>query len=141
MPKLARLGRRPKLKTWHLKLDRDTKHPVMTSRRHFVASTMAAAGWYRLAPAPQSEIFALVLGTVQDGGLPQAGCYTPRCEAARRNPRYVASVALIDPDAERYYLVDATPDLTRQIDLIPGEAFRRRAGARRPFDCRRVKPI
>ena len=75
----------------------------MTSRRHFVASTMAAAGWYRLAPAPapapQSEMFALVLGTVQDGGLPQAGCYTPRCEAARRNPHYVASLALIDPNA------------------------------------------
>ena len=110
----------------------------MTSRRHFVASTMAAAGWYRLAPAPapapQSEMFALVLGTVQDGGLPQAGCYTPRCEAARRDPYYVASLALIDPNAERYYLVDATPDLTRQLDLIPGEAFRRRAQARRPFD-------
>ncbi|MCH8934843.1 MAG: MBL fold metallo-hydrolase, partial [Gemmatimonadetes bacterium] len=112
----------------------------MTSRRQFVASTMAAAGWYRLAPAPapapapQSEMFALVLGTVQDGGLPQAGCYTPRCEAARRDPYYVASLALIDPNAERYYLVDATPDLTRQLDLIPGEAFRRRAQARRPFD-------
>ena len=31
-------------------------------------------------------------------------------------------------------MVDATPDITRQIDLIPGAAFRARAAARRPFD-------
>jgi pyrroloquinoline quinone biosynthesis protein B len=79
-------------------------------------------------------MFALVLGTAQDGGLPQAGCYTQRCDAARRDPRYVASLALIQPSAERYYLVDATPDLTRQVDLIPEPGFRRRAQARRPFD-------
>jgi pyrroloquinoline quinone biosynthesis protein B len=71
---------------------------------------------------------------VQDGGLPQIGCYTARCERARTDPRYVASLALIEPEAERFYLVDATPDLTRQIDLIAEDAFRRRAQTRRPFD-------
>ena len=103
-----------------------------TPRRNFLASLLAAAGWYRFAP--QSDMYALVLGTAQDGGMPQTGCYTPRCEAARRDPRYVASMALIQPGAGRYYLVDATPDLTRQLDLIPGAAFRRRAQERRPFD-------
>jgi pyrroloquinoline quinone biosynthesis protein B len=46
----------------------------------------------------------------------------------------VASLALVEPDAQRFYLVDATPDITRQIDLIPEPAFRRRAAERRPFD-------
>ncbi len=92
---------------------------------------LAAAGWPLVS---QEEMFALMLGSVQDGGLPQIGCYTERCEAARRLHRYITSLALVEPSAERFYLVDATPDLTRQIDLIPGAAFRRRAEARRPFD-------
>ena len=82
---------------------------------------------------------ALVLGTAQDGGYPQVGCYTERCERGRAlhaegRGRYVASLALVEPAAERFYLVDATPDLTRQIDLITKPSFRRRAAERRPFD-------
>jgi pyrroloquinoline quinone biosynthesis protein B len=46
----------------------------------------------------------------------------------------VASLALVEPTEERFYLVDATPDVTRQIDLIPEPSFRRRAAQRRPFD-------
>ena len=82
------------------------------------------------------ELHALVLGSVQDAGLPQVGCYTPRCQRAREleEPRYVASLALVEPDADRFYLVDATPDITRQIDLIDAPTFRERAAARRPFD-------
>jgi len=75
-----------------------------------------------------------VLGTVQDGGLPQIGCYSERCERARGEPRYVTSLALIEPEAARFYLVDATPDITRQMDLIDEPAFRTRAAQRRPFD-------
>ncbi len=68
--------------------------------------------------------------------MPQVGCYAERCERARRreNPRYVASLALIDAERDRYYLVDATPDITRQLDLIDEPGFRERAGQRRPFD-------
>lgn len=85
------------------------------------------------------EIYALVLGSVQDAGFPQVGCYTERCEAGRvlqrtDSPRYVSSLALVEPAAERFYLVDATPDLTRQVDLIAESAFRRRSAERRPFD-------
>jgi pyrroloquinoline quinone biosynthesis protein B len=86
-----------------------------------------------------SDLEALVLGSVQDAGLPQPGCYTERCDRGREllrsgTPRYVASLALIEPAAGRFHLVDATPDLTRQIDLISHPAFRRRAAARDPFD-------
>ena len=86
--------------------------------------------------APRALLDALVLGTVQDAGLPQVGCYTPRCEIGRTlpQPRFVSSIALVEPEAERFYLVDATPDITRQIDLIQHPAFRARAAERRPFD-------
>lgn len=123
------------------------------SRRDFLATIAAGAAWAALpakteddvprtsaralfaaSPAHENELLAIVLGSVQDGGLPQAGCYTRRCERARNDPRYVASLALVEPPAGRFYLVDATPDLTRQMDLIPGVDFRERAAARRPFD-------
>ena len=104
------------------------------SRRAFLGSTLLAGG----VPSSlfrQPMPYALVLGVVQDGGLPQAGCYSERCERARLGgPRYVASLAIVVPEAERFYLVDASPDLAAQMDLIDEPAFRRRASARDPFD-------
>lgn len=89
--------------------------------------------------APAGAIHALVLGSVQDAGFPQVGCYTERCDRGRAlhaagRGRFVSSLALVEPEAERFYLVDATPDITRQLDLITEPAFRRRAAERRPFD-------
>ncbi|MDP2959085.1 MAG: MBL fold metallo-hydrolase [Longimicrobiales bacterium] len=106
-------------------------------RRRDFLSTLAAAALVRRIPA--DELYALVLGSVQDGGFPQAGCYTDLCERGRAlhregRGRYVASLALVEPAAERFYLVDATPDITRQLDLIEEPGFRRRAAERRPFD-------
>lgn len=66
-------------------------------------------------------IKVIVLGTAQDGGVPQAGCRQPYCERARRDPsfaRAVASLAVIDTTARRTFLVDATPDARNQIDYL-----------------------
>lgn len=119
------------------------------ARRDFI---LALAGGFGLAkerlvaergrlarPRPADELHALVLGSVQDAGFPQAGCYTDLCDLGRElhaegRGRYVASLALVEPGDRRYYLVDATPDLTRQIDLIDDDRFRARALDRRPFD-------
>ena len=108
-------------------------------RRDFLAAALAAAALPRNLLTLQADLYALVLGSVQDAGFPQVGCYTPRCDAGRAllasgHGRYVSSLALVEPQAERYYLVDATPDITRQLDLIDEPAFRRRARDRRPFD-------
>jgi pyrroloquinoline quinone biosynthesis protein B len=112
---------------------------MVLTRRDFLASTLAGAV---VAPRGLADVmarvdpYALVLGIAQDGGMPQVGCYAERCDRARRRrlPRYAASLALVDPDADRYYLVDATPDITRQLDLIEEPGFRARADERRPFD-------
>lgn len=125
-------------------------------RRQFLSATLAGlalprslirfdrAGSLRHAEpratrAAAGDVQALVLGSVQDAGLPQVGCYTERCEAGRAlhaagRGRFVSSLALVEPEAGRFYLVDATPDITRQIDLIVEPAFRRHAAERRPFD-------
>ena len=61
-----------------------------------------------------------VLGTAQDGGFPHAACSCDRCELARRDPgaeRLIASLALIGTDG-RVFLVDATPDIRRQLDRL-----------------------
>ena len=60
-----------------------------------------------------------VLGTAQDGGLPHAGCRCDRCTAARRDPalrRRIACIAVVL--ADRVILVDATPDLPAQLELL-----------------------
>jgi len=119
----------------------------MTSTRRSFLTTIAALGGAALTdprqlaasfsfPAHRADPYALVLGIAQDSGMPQVGCYAERCERARAraNPRFAASLALVDTDQDRYYLVDATPDITRQLDLIDEPGFRARAEARRPFD-------
>lgn len=114
---------------------------MSTTRRDFVRRMGAAGAALFVEPTLwratyAADPYALVLGIAQDAGMPQVGCYVDRCERARarERPRYAASLAIVDPAADRFYLVDATPDITRQLDLIDEPGFRRRAGARRPFD-------
>ena len=110
----------------------------MISRRHFFANAavIGLCGPERWSALQRADPYALILGIAQDAGMPQVGCYVERCERARsrERPRYAASMALVYPDQDRYYLVDATPDITRQLDLLEEPGFRARADQRRPFD-------
>ena len=81
-------------------------------RRQFLSALAATAA---LPPAldaalargrQPAEVYALVLGSVQDAGFPQVGCYTARCDAGRAlmdagRGRFVSSLALVEPTAER----------------------------------------
>lgn len=107
------------------------------TRRQFTAAAGAGflgARFGLLEGAASDGWLAIVLGSIQDGGLPQAGCYTERCDRARQDPHYVASLGILNPASGGAWLVDATPDLIRQMDLIPGAPFRTRASRRRPFE-------
>ena len=71
------------------------------------------------SPGPE----ALVLGIAQDGGVPHAGCQQPLCVEARKDPskkRLVASLGLLDPAANKRYLIDATPDFGEQMERLGG---------------------
>src|SRR3954447_11662404 len=88
--------------------------------RIFALLTLALVS---LAPSPAAGPRIVVLGTVQDGGMPQIGCDCSHCSAARKNPalaRHVASLAIHVPQTGHVYLVDATPDLPAQIEEIHG---------------------
>ncbi len=71
------------------------------------------------------DVEALLLGSAQDGGVPQAGCRCATCTSARANPaqrRLVASLALIDHQARASWIVDATPDFPQQLELLIAHA-------------------
>jgi pyrroloquinoline quinone biosynthesis protein B len=79
----------------------------------------AAEGAAAKMPADGPRV--VVLGTVQDGGMPQTACACDRCTRARHDPslaRHVASLAIDFPKTDHTYLVDATPDLAAQLEEI-----------------------
>ena len=85
-------------------------------------------------------VTAVILGNTQDAGLPHAGCTCARCTAAFNDPArglYAACLAIVDKrekrDTEghgggtelhrekaRVYLIDATPDIKFQLNLLAG---------------------
>ncbi len=63
----------------------------------------------------------VVLGTAQDGGAPQAGCTQTCCEWTRADPerrRLPASLGIIDPLAQKRWIIDCTPDFPEQLHRL-----------------------
>jgi glyoxylase-like metal-dependent hydrolase (beta-lactamase superfamily II) len=81
--------------------------------------------------------YVLVLGTAQDGGLPQIGCGDELCIEAREDPkkrRLVTSLLLCDPRSARRWLFDCTPDVAEQVERARGNPpTRKEAGPRPPL--------
>ncbi len=107
-----------------------------TTRRQLLKNSLGLAaistvplgfGWGRFgqragAPTGPTSPFAVVLGTSQDGGVPQANCFTGYCARVRTGevaaPR-VACLGIVDPATGARFLVDATPDFVAQVgDLV-----------------------
>lgn len=77
----------------------------------------------------ETDVLVKVLGTAQDGGLPQIGCYCRNCLRARENrqfSRLISSLAILDLSEKKYFILDATPDIRIQSDI----AFNRLALAK-----------
>jgi pyrroloquinoline quinone biosynthesis protein B len=63
----------------------------------------------------------IVLGNVQDAGSPHIGCKKECCRGLFQNPetsRKVVSLGVVDPENNRKYLFDATPDMTEQLKIL-----------------------
>jgi pyrroloquinoline quinone biosynthesis protein B len=89
---------------------------------------------------PRGGPYALLLGTAQDGGLPQIGCERACCASARTDPgrrRRVVSLLLVDPRSGKRFLIDASPDLASQVEVARGHPPNRSAEGPRPalFDA------
>ncbi|MEP3217004.1 MAG: MBL fold metallo-hydrolase [Gilvibacter sp.] len=74
---------------------------------------------------PDTKLRLVILGTLQDGGLPHLGCKKSCCTEQIANPdayNMVVSLGVIDPEDQSTYLFEATPDLSRQVHLLNSQA-------------------
>lgn len=88
------------------------------------------------AATSEAGAFAYVLGTAQDGGLPQISGRAKEDDAARSDPtrrRLVASLLIVDPVSRERFLIDATPDLREQAEIADRVAPQPTATARPPL--------
>jgi len=84
---------------------------------------------------PSDSPYVLVLGTAQDGGLPQIGTTSKLSKWAAENPehkRLVSSLLIVHPPSGQRWLIDATPDLRQQVERAEGHPPTRKKESRRP---------
>ena len=68
-----------------------------------------------------TETSLIVLGTLQDGGAPHAGCKKECCRDLFLHPRSdrkVVSIGVVDPQNKLSFIFEATPDFTTQIKSL-----------------------
>src|SRR5262245_19232734 len=65
--------------------------------------------------------YVIILGVAEDGGYPHIGCHKESCERAWNNDslrRNVVSLAVVDPENKKWYLIEATPNISDQLHLF-----------------------
>lgn len=62
----------------------------------------------------------LILGVAQDAGKPQLGCEKSCCKGDSSRG-LVVSMAILEPETKKYILLEATPDITEQLAMVPAE--------------------
>ena len=68
-----------------------------------------------------SETSLVVLGTIQDAGSPHIACKKACCENLFETPnplRKIVSLGVIDPQNNKSFLFEATPDITSQVKKL-----------------------
>ena len=68
-----------------------------------------------------NETALVILGTVQDAGSPQVACPKSCCtnlDKLEGSKRRVSALGIIDPNQNKKYLIDATPDIVDQIQQL-----------------------
>lgn len=74
-----------------------------------------------LKKSSEKTVKLVVLGNVQDAGSPQIGCTKECCTDLWKHPdpnRKIISLGLIDYNAQKNYLFDASPDIASQTRLL-----------------------
>ncbi len=65
----------------------------------------------------ESDISLFVLGIAQDAGYPQIGCRKTCCQkvlSGERKPQKVCSLGILDENENRFWIVEASPNLVEQ---------------------------
>ena len=75
--------------------------------------------WILSSQINKSEVEVIVLGNVQDAGYPQLGCVKSCCNDMDKAERHmVSSLAVYNRTMQKWYLLDASPDITAQLRLF-----------------------
>jgi pyrroloquinoline quinone biosynthesis protein B len=73
-------------------------------------------------------VHLILLGTAAGGGFPQWNCWCPVCRVGRSNPKRAIprtqSTAAVSADGERWFLLNASPDIRGQLQCLPGSVPR-----------------
>jgi len=67
------------------------------------------------------ETSIVILGTIQDAGSPQIGCLKECCSQLKdqdEKNRKVCSMGVINPNSRTKYLIDATPNISEQLNYL-----------------------
>lgn len=67
------------------------------------------------------DVYITILGIAQDAGYPQINCENDCCKPfydGNEPSKMVSCLGLVDIDAKKKYLFDATPDLTQQVEVL-----------------------
>ena len=68
-----------------------------------------------------SNTSIIILGTIQDAGSPQIGCFKKCCKDLFSRPdknRKVVSLGIIDPQNQKKFIIEATPDFVSQTKIL-----------------------
>ncbi len=79
--------------------------------------------------------FVIVLGVAQDAGYPQTACRKECCRPAwtdAQRRRHVACLGIVDPISNERWLIDATPDLREQLQMLDAVAPPNRDNSSQP---------
>jgi len=70
--------------------------------------------------AQNNLITLVILGIAQDGGSPQIGCDKSCCKALWKNNNFenVTSIGLVDNIENKLFLIDASPDIAKQYQML-----------------------
>jgi pyrroloquinoline quinone biosynthesis protein B len=63
----------------------------------------------------------VLLGSAQDGGMPQIRCQCTNCTSVHQgqsSAQYAVSLAIIDRTTDRVWLVDCSPDFREQYHIL-----------------------
>ena len=91
----------------------------------FVSLFIASFVFVKYANADDKAPYLYILGITQDAGYPQTGCYQKHCMPGWQNPllrRGAVSLGLIDPQQNKKYMFEATPNFPSQLYDLEVEA-------------------
>ncbi len=89
-----------------------------------VASTYGCQTRSTKTDDSSSKPYIKVLGIAQDAGYPQIGCKKECCTHLLKSGSigaYTSSLAILDPASNQYWILDASPDIKYQVEMVQRE--------------------